>query len=260
MAASFENRHVLDSKSSSPSLFDGTTRLYYSSRCPYAQRVWAAVKYKGLNEIECLEISLSDKPGWYKEKVYPVGKVPSLEHNGKVTGESLDLLHYLDEHFEGPKLAPTEESKKQAADEIIGYADTFTKVGFTGLSMKDSTPAEIGAVAAPAFDYLEKALEKYSSEGPFFLGSLGLVDFVYAPFIERFELAFSGIRNYDIKEGRPKLVKWIEAMNNVEAYSSTKADSSELLALYKKMLGLDYFVKIGVTDPSKAGVTPVAVK
>jgi len=24
-----------------------------------------------------------------------------------VTGESLDLLHYLDEHFEGPKLAPT---------------------------------------------------------------------------------------------------------------------------------------------------------
>jgi len=40
-----------------------------------------------------------------------------------------------------------EESKKQAADEIIGYADTFTKVGFTGLSMKDSTPDEIGAVA-----------------------------------------------------------------------------------------------------------------
>lgn len=139
-------------------------RLYFSSRCPYAQRVWAAVKYKviidlvsveillciffhswkpcnsktlifqlisfwgdiatidmdsrfqgfkclfyhskgyyvhntslscktdfpskswhfhficyewvqGLDEIECLEISLSDKPTWYKEKVYPAGKV-----------------------------------------------------------------------------------------------------------------------------------------------------------------------------------------
>jgi len=30
---------------------------------------------QGLNEIECLEISLSDKPGWYKEKVYHLGKV-----------------------------------------------------------------------------------------------------------------------------------------------------------------------------------------
>ena len=34
-------------------------------------------------------------------------QVPSLEHNGKVTGESMDLLTYLDEHFGGPKLAPT---------------------------------------------------------------------------------------------------------------------------------------------------------
>lgn len=67
--------------------------------------------------------------------------------------------------------------------------------------MKDSTPDEIAAVvgtlhiyflnsfllsvfvnddviwlfAAPAFDYLEKTLGKYSSEGPFFLGNLGIV-------------------------------------------------------------------------------------
>ena len=31
--------------------------------------------------------------------------------------------------------------------------------------------------AGPAFDYLEKALGKYSSEGPFFLGKFGLVSF-----------------------------------------------------------------------------------
>jgi hypothetical protein len=30
---------------------------------------------QGLDKIECVEISLSDKPVWYKEKVYPVGKV-----------------------------------------------------------------------------------------------------------------------------------------------------------------------------------------
>lgn len=34
-------------------------------------------------------------------------QVPALEHDGKVVGESMDLLYYLDEKFEGPKLAPT---------------------------------------------------------------------------------------------------------------------------------------------------------
>lgn len=47
-----------------------------------------------------------------------------------------------------------EESKKQAADEIIGYADTFAKLGFTGLSMKDSTPHEIAAVVGTLRAYI----------------------------------------------------------------------------------------------------------
>lgn len=36
------------------------------------------------------------------------------------------------------------------------------------------------------------------------------VDMSYAPFIERFHLVFSDIKNYDITEGRPKLALWIE--------------------------------------------------
>jgi hypothetical protein len=35
------------------------------------------------------------------------GKVPVLEHNGKVKGESLDLLEYLDQEFGGPTIMPT---------------------------------------------------------------------------------------------------------------------------------------------------------
>lgn len=259
VASSIEKRGILDSKSPSPPIFDGTTRLYFSSRCPYAQRVWAAVKYKGLDKIECVEISLSDKPVWYKEKVYPAGKVPALEHDGKVVGESMDLLYYLDEKFEGPKLAPTEESKKQAAAELLKYTDTFNKIGFTGLSMKDSTPEEIGAVVAPAFDYFESALAKFSSEGPYLLGDFGLVDIAYAPFIERFEIAFSEIRGYDITAGRPKLSQWIEAMDKLEAYSSTKVERSTLLSLYRMMLESDYFKRVGiVSDQNKPGEAPVA--
>lgn len=33
-------------------------------------------------------------------------QVPALEHNGKIIGESLDLIKYLDNTFEGPSLYP----------------------------------------------------------------------------------------------------------------------------------------------------------
>lgn len=104
----------------------------------------------------------------------------------------MDLLTYLDDHFGGPKLAPTvrnlftwlsnmknfmlsfwemvsmvlsllalvaingceqEESKKQAAAELLQYADTFNKLGFTGLSMKSSTPDEIAAAVGTVDDF-----------------------------------------------------------------------------------------------------------
>lgn len=35
-----------------------------------------------------------------------VTQVPSLEHNNEVKGESLDLIKYIDAHFEGPALLP----------------------------------------------------------------------------------------------------------------------------------------------------------
>ncbi|CAK9196407.1 unnamed protein product [Sphagnum troendelagicum] len=226
----------LDSKSECPPLFNGTTRLYYSALCPYAQRVWIAQKYKGLDEIECVPISLSDKPAWYKEKVYPVGKVPALEHKGEVKGESLDLLEYLDQEFGGPTIGPTEEDKKQAAAELVKYIDTLGKAGYTALSLKDAAPADIDKTVGPAFDYVENALGKYANEGPFFLGKFGLVDIAYVPFIERLEIAFSGLKNYDVTAGRPNLAKWLKAMDTVDAYNETKLERSVLLDIYKRML------------------------
>ena len=35
-------------------------------------------------------------------------------------------------------------------------------------------------------------------------------DVAYIPFVERFQIVFSALWNYDITAGRPKLAKWIE--------------------------------------------------
>jgi hypothetical protein len=42
---------------------------------------------KGLDEIKYLPISLNDKPTWYAEKVYPIGKVSSLTRKLLVTSK-----------------------------------------------------------------------------------------------------------------------------------------------------------------------------
>ncbi|XP_061374690.1 glutathione S-transferase L2, chloroplastic-like [Gastrolobium bilobum] len=60
-------------------------------------------------QIQLVPIDLQNRPSWYKEKVYPPNKVPSLEHNNEVRGESLDLIKYIDIHFEGPSVFPNND-------------------------------------------------------------------------------------------------------------------------------------------------------
>ncbi|XP_012464050.1 glutathione S-transferase L3 [Gossypium raimondii] len=218
---------ALDSTSDPPPIFDGTTRLYISYTCPYAQRVWITRNCKGLQDkIKLVPIDLKNRPTWYKENVYPPNKVPALEHNNEVKGESLDLIKYIDSHFEGPSLFPDDPAKKQFADELLSYIDSFYK------TVTSSFKGE-GTEAGIAFDNIETALTKFE-DGPFFLGQFSLVDIAYAPFIERFHPFLLDVKKYDITLGRTKLATWIEEMNKNEGYTQTRCDPKELVESYKK--------------------------
>ncbi|PKA61864.1 Protein IN2-1 like B [Apostasia shenzhenica] len=230
--ASEELPPALTSSSDPPALFDGTTRLYICYVCPFAQRTWIARNYKGLKDkIKLVPIDLQNRPAWYKEKVYSGNKVPSLEHNNEVRGESLDLLKYIDENFEGPSLTPNDPEKKKFAEELLAYSDSFNSAVYGTLVAKgDFTEIET------AFNKIEEALSKF--EGPFFLGEFSLVDIAYAPFIERFHLLLADVKNCDITKGRPKLALWIEELNKIDAYAQTRYDPQELVANIKKRFGI----------------------
>ncbi|KAM1489579.1 hypothetical protein ACFX15_031915 [Malus domestica] len=230
----------LDSTSSPPPLFDGTTRLYVNYTCPFVQRVWITRNYKGLQDkIKLVGIDLENRPAWYKEKVYPGNKVPSLEHNGKVIGESLDLIKYLESNFEGPSLVPSDDpERKKFGEELLTYVDTF--VGSLYRSLKGDTVK----AADEQFDYLENALKKFD-DGPYLLGQFSLVDIAYIPFVEKFQVFLSDVFKYDITAGRPKLAAFLEEINKIEAYKVTKADPKEIVAAYKKkFLGLQGKIKL----------------
>lgn len=218
----------LNSSAEQPPLFDGTTRLYTCYTCPFAQRVWITRNYKVLQDkIKLVPLNLQDRPAWYKEKVYPLNKVPALEHNGKITGESLELIKYVDSNFEGPSLFPDDPEKRKFGGELWSYVDEFMKIVFT--SFKGEGPKECGS----AFDHLESALGKFE-DGPFFLGQFSGVDIAYIPLVERFQIFLSEVWKYDITAGRPKLAAWIEEMNKIDAYKQTKkTDPKELVEYYK---------------------------
>ncbi|XP_074588204.1 protein IN2-1 homolog B-like isoform X1 [Curcuma longa] len=224
----------LNSSSEPPSLFDGTTRLYISYTSPFAQRTWIVRNVKGLQEkIKLVGIDLQNRPDWYKEKVYPGNKVPSLEHNNQVKGESLDLIKFIDEAFEGPKLLPDDPAKRQFAEELFSYSDNFGMLNVKSLP----SPGDVGDEVVAAYDKIEEALSKFD-DGPFFLGQFSLVDIAYAPFIERFQYSLTELKNYDVTKGRPKLALWIEELNKIDAYTCTRQDPKVLLDRIKKRLGI----------------------
>ncbi|AQL07551.1 Glutathione S-transferase L2 chloroplastic, partial [Zea mays] len=190
--------------------------------------------YKGLQDkIKIVAIDLADRPAWYKEKVYPENKVPSLEHDNQVKGESLDLVKYIDSNFEGPSLLPEDHAKQQFAEELLGYTDAFNKAFYSCLVDREDVSEE----AVAALDKIEDALGKFN-DGPFFLGQFSLVDVAYVPFIERFQILYSNIKNYDVTKGRPNLQKFIEEVNKIDAYTQTKLDPQFLLEQTKKRLGI----------------------
>ncbi|KAE8730442.1 Protein IN2-1-like protein B [Hibiscus syriacus] len=221
---------LLDATAQEPALFDGTTRLYMTYTCPFAQRVWITRNSKGLQDkIKLVPLNLQNRPAWYKEKVYPENKVPALEHDGKVIGDSLDLIKYVDGNFEGPSLLPNDPDKRRFFEELLSLMDKFAGMVFT--TIKGDSTTEAGA----AFDHLEHALTKY--DGLFLLGDeFSLADIAFIPFVERFQMYLSEVFQYDVTEGRPKLTAWIEAVNKIDAYAQTKkTDPKELVELYKKI-------------------------
>lgn len=183
-------------------------------------------------KIELVPLEMADRPAWYKE-IYPKNTVPSLEHNNKVIGESLDLIKYIDSNFEGPKLTTDDSEKRRFADELLAYSDTFNLAMLSGLTSTSPVTAE----AVAALDKIEFSLSKFD-DGPFFLGQFSLVDIAYAPFVDGFQIFFADIKNYDTTAERSNTRRFIEEMNDIAAYAHTKYDAQELVALTKKKLGI----------------------
>uniref|UniRef100_A0A914XGG5 Glutathione-dependent dehydroascorbate reductase n=1 Tax=Plectus sambesii TaxID=2011161 RepID=A0A914XGG5_9BILA len=154
--ANFEglNSITLNPGDELPPLASGRMRLYNMMFCPFAHRSVLYISKKKL-PVEVINVNLMEKPDWFVQR-NPLGKVPMIEHDGKVVFESLIVNEYLDELFPETAILPTDPYERAQQKILVERLSSVTAAFFAFMMNKDGDYKQ-------AKDGMKKALENAES-------------------------------------------------------------------------------------------------
>jgi glutathione S-transferase len=172
---------------------------------PFATRVRIALSHKGV-EFESKEEDLTNKSSLLL-KMNPVNKkIPVLIHKGKPICESLTIVEYIDEVWNGrAPLLPSDPYGRSHARFWGDYIDKKIYPVGSQLWMKGEAEKEIHSK-----DLIEafKVLEGELGEKHYFGGEkFGFVDLALISFNSMF-LSFEKLGNFSMETECPKIVEW----------------------------------------------------
>jgi len=199
----------------------GRVRLYSMRFCPYAERAMIALQLKKI-PFEVININLQDKPEWYLV-TNPLGKVPAVEHNGKIVYESLVVADYVDDVFKsGQKILPEDPYERAKQRMLVERLSTLHSALYQWYSKREDEKAI--AKVDDALKLYEKLLEKQ-----FFAGDKpGYVDYMNWPWVERLAAVehFSDGKIAVTKDKYPKFAAYIERLNAVPEIKEFAVDGA----------------------------------
>jgi glutathione S-transferase len=187
--------------------------------CPYVQRVAIALAEKSL-PFTRVDIDLAAKPEWFLA-ISPLGKTPVLKVGDSAIFESAVILEYLEDVYSLP-LHP--DGPLERADHR-GWIEVSSSIlndiaGFYGAATPDGFAAKTKALK-DKFGYVDQRLSK----GRYFAGpKFSLVDAAFAPVFRYFDV-FDTIANFGILEGKPKTIKWRQALSERPSVQFAAASS-----------------------------------
>lgn len=93
--------------------------LHTFALSPFNDKVIRQLNYKGI-DCEVREYGLGDSA---VKALNPAGKLPCLEHDGKLIPDSTDILHYIEKQFPDHSLLPVSPQQRALAHIVEDWAD-----------------------------------------------------------------------------------------------------------------------------------------
>jgi glutathione S-transferase len=95
--------------------------LYQFEISPYCDKIRRVLHWKGL-EYEVREVPLAAARSTAK-RINPAGKLPCLDHDGRIVADSTDIAYYLEEAFPEPPLLPKDPRDRALCHFFEDWAD-----------------------------------------------------------------------------------------------------------------------------------------
>lgn len=162
-------------------------------------------------------------------KIQPGGQIPVAEINGRVYGQSNDILKALEEQFPNSKkslMPPTNLQSK--AQQLYGLERQLFSAWMYWLTGRSGS-AQARQDFIEVLTYVDTVLQK--ADGPFFLGKeISMVDVHFAPFLERMAASLLFFKGFMIRvppgenTAFPGINAWFDAMEKLPSYQLTKSD------------------------------------
>ncbi len=207
-------------------------RLYDYWRSSAAYRVRIALNLKGVS-FESIPINIA--PGADEQfsdayrRVNPQMRVPSIDVDGRIAGQSMAILEWIDETFPAPQLLPSDPWKRLKVREFMDIiaCDIHPLNNLSPLAvLRNRFGADPAAVTSWYHDWILRGfevLERLVSEtGPFAFGaSPTLADVVLVPQManaRRFETDLTGF---------PRLVDVDATCRSIDAFLRAAPDAQQ---------------------------------
>ncbi|KAL6642794.1 hypothetical protein ACP70R_020975 [Stipagrostis hirtigluma subsp. patula] len=182
--------------------------------CPYAIRVFAALKLKGV-DYEFLQEPAGRKSELLLRSNPVYKKIPVLLHNGNSICESMIIIEYVDEIWasNGPAILPAQPYSRAIERFWAQYTDDKIAPAFLVLrGFTKGDKDEAAAQVSTAMQHLEEAFVKLSQGKHYFGGeSIGFLDLVLGSHLGWFK-AVEKIAGVKVLDGTrfPELTAWAD--------------------------------------------------
>lgn len=163
-------------------------------------------------------------------RIQPSGNIPVAVIDGKVYNQSNDIMFALETLFPNHKSLNSYDSEadRLRAQRLLKLERTLFSVWMYWLTGSDSKGGK--KAFCEVLNEVESELKK-AQGGDFFMGKrVSLVDFMYAPFLERMCASLLYYKGFQIRmppgyaSEFPNINKWFDALETLESYRVTKSD------------------------------------